>query len=379
MILRRKSFTSAEQNYSQIQREAAALVFTVKKFHKYLNGRKFVLHTDHKSLLSIFGSKDGIPVYTASRLKRYALTLLTYEFDIEYIDTESFGYADMVSRLIYKHPRENEETVIAAIKFSGAENETCFAFDAARMLPVKFIDIQEATRRCKTLQEVTEYVKNGWPQKKQQIRNDKVKEFFVQRNDLDIIQGCLFKQDRIVIPTQYRNQILEELHNGNPGIVRMKLLARNIIYWPTITQDIERKVKSCEECARVPIAQIKCTLQSWPHASKAWSRIHIDYAGPLDGCWYLVIVDAYSNWPEIFKTALTTSKRTIELIEEAFSRNGLCDTIVSDNGPQFSSLEFKNVCIKQGIQHCRTAPYHPQSNGKAEKFVHILKTAIAKT
>lgn len=74
------SFNKVEKNYQQVQREAFA--FAVKKFHQYLFGRRFELQTDHKPLLGIFGSKSGFPVYTASRLQHYALTLLAYDFGI---------------------------------------------------------------------------------------------------------------------------------------------------------------------------------------------------------------------------------------------------------------------------------------------------------
>lgn len=373
-----ESFNSAERNYPQIQREAAALIFTVKRFHKYLYGRKFELQTDHKPLLSIFGSKDGIPAFTASRLQRYALTLLAYDFTVSYVDTNSFGYVDVVSRLIAKHPREpNEDIVIAAIN-ADSEHEQCFAIDTAKQLPVNFSDIQRATRQCSVLQKVAQYVQNGWPAKMRQIADPEVAKFFAQREGLIVIQECIFRADRIVIPSPYRQQILKDLHHGHPGAVRMKLLARATVYWPSIDDDIERTIKSCTNCATIPKAPIKCTLQSWPVSTKPWSRIHADYAGPVNGQYYLVIVDSFSNWPEAFMTSSTTSKKTIELFSEAFARNGPCDTLVTDNGPQFTSAEFKKFIDSHGINHIRTAPYHPQSNGKAEKFVDLLKTGITK-
>ncbi|XP_055522549.1 uncharacterized protein K02A2.6-like [Wyeomyia smithii] len=95
-----RSLTSAEGHYSQIEKEGLSLVFAVTRFHRMLFGRKFILETDHKPLLAIFGSKNGIPTYTANRLQRWALTLLLYQFDIRYVSTESFGYADILSRLI---------------------------------------------------------------------------------------------------------------------------------------------------------------------------------------------------------------------------------------------------------------------------------------
>lgn len=371
-----KSFTPAQKNYSQIEKEAEALVFTVKRCHKYLFGRKFELQTDHKPLLTIFGSKKGIPLVTASRLQRHALTLLAYDFDVKYVDTNSFGYADVLSRLITNHERSHEETVIAAIsRRTDDYPPQCFAIETAHALPIKFSDIQEATSQCRTLQLVSCYIQSGWPSRKS-INVSEVAKYYDQRDALSIIDGCVFFSDRIVIPTRYRPSILKELHRGHPGIVRMKLLARSKVFWPQIDSDVERTVKSCENCATAGKSPIKCTLQPWPIPSKPWSRLHIDYAGPINGMSFLVVVDALSKWPEIFITKSTTTSKTVELLLEAFSRHGYCDTLVSDNGPQFASSE--SFCKSTGIEHIRTAPYHPQSNGQAERFVDLLKKGLTK-
>ncbi|XP_018394833.1 PREDICTED: uncharacterized protein K02A2.6-like [Cyphomyrmex costatus] len=229
--------------------------------------QKFELHTDHKPLLTIFGSKQGILAYTTSRLQRYALTLLAYDFDIKYVNTGSFGYADVVSRLIAKHPRENKETVIAAIQ-EGEEEKQCFAIDAAKLLPVKFADIQEATQRCATLKKVIEFTNTSWPQKRNQIQDPDVAAFFDQRETLTVSQNCLLQGDRVVVPSQFHKQILEELHLGHPGCTRMKLLARSKVFWPEITADVKRTVKTCEACATNARSPIKCSLQSWPIPTK---------------------------------------------------------------------------------------------------------------
>ncbi|XP_058122771.1 uncharacterized protein K02A2.6-like [Anopheles ziemanni] len=108
-----RALTKAEKNYSQIDREGLAIIYAVTKFHKYIFGRHFLLQTDHKPLLRIFGSKKGIPVYTANRLQRFALTLQLYDFEIEYVSTTNFGNADVLSRLIKTHERPEEDYVIA--------------------------------------------------------------------------------------------------------------------------------------------------------------------------------------------------------------------------------------------------------------------------
>ncbi|XP_055355963.1 uncharacterized protein K02A2.6-like [Paramacrobiotus metropolitanus] len=94
-----KTLTAAEKNYGQIEKEALTLVFGCRKFHQYIAGREFTLCTDHKPLLSVFGTKKGVPVVTANRLQRWALMLMGYSFSIEYRRTEDFGQADGLSRL----------------------------------------------------------------------------------------------------------------------------------------------------------------------------------------------------------------------------------------------------------------------------------------
>ncbi|EPB70097.1 hypothetical protein ANCCEY_10818 [Ancylostoma ceylanicum] len=106
------SITTPEKNYSQIEKEAFGIAFAVKKFHRYVFERKFLLKTNHKPLLAIFGDKKGVLVYSANRLIRWATIFLKYDFDTEYVNTAKFGQADGLPALIRKHEVENESIVI---------------------------------------------------------------------------------------------------------------------------------------------------------------------------------------------------------------------------------------------------------------------------
>lgn len=184
--------------------------------------------------------------------------------------------------------------------------------------------------------------------------------------------------NRVVIPKVFQNRILNQLHKGHPGMERMKALARSFVYWPNMDNCIETYVKGCGRCATAAKMPNKTSLASWPLTQHPWERIHIDFAGPRDGEYFLVIVDAYSKWPEIYQMRTITSASTIAKLRETFARFGMPKVIVSDNGSQFTSEVFKSFCTQNGIQHIRTAPYHPQSNGQAERFVDTLKRSLTK-
>ena len=117
-------------------------------------------------------------------------------------------------------------------------------------------------------------------------------------------------------------------------------------------------------------------LHIWQWPSAPLKRIHIDFAGPFQGKMFLIIVDAHSKWPEVIVMSSTTSQRTIEVLSTYFARYGLPEQLVSDNGPQFTSHEFETFIQQQGIKHINSAPYHPSTNGLAERFVQTFKNAL---
>ncbi|XP_053698983.1 uncharacterized protein K02A2.6-like [Sabethes cyaneus] len=181
----------------------------------------------------------------------------------------------------------------------------------------------------------------------------------------------------MVVQPSLRQAVLKDLHVAHIGIVKMKGLARSFVYWPRIDADIENTVKSCFECTRQAHAPPKFSEHHWQYPKGPWERIHIDYAGPVANSMLLIVVDAYSKWLEVKVTNSTTTAATISIMDELFSRNGVPVTVVSDNGPQFTAEEFKVFLRNSGVQfHKLSAPYHPATNGQAERYVQTTKDAL---
>ena len=105
---------------------------------------------------------------------------------------------------------------------------------------------------------------------------------------------------RVIIPSKGRPKILKLLHQTHSGMSRMKGLARSYVWWLGMDQEVEREVQSCEECQKHQKAPPSAPLHpcEWPESP--WSRIHVDYARPFHGEMFLVIVDAYSKWLDIY-------------------------------------------------------------------------------
>ena len=94
---------------------------------------------------------------------------------------------------------------------------------------------------------------------------------------------------------------------------------------------------------------------------------------------FLVIVDACSKWLDAYIMSTITSSKTIETLKTVFATYGLPQTIVTDNDSSFTSEEFKRFMDNNGIKHITSAPYHPSSNGQAERPVQTLKQGIKRT
>ena len=159
----------------------------------------------------------------------------------------------------------------------------------------------------------------------------------------------------------------------------MKGLARAIVWWPGIDNEIEQRVRQCESCQLTRPNPPSAPLHPWKWPKKPWSRVHVDYAGPFLGSMFLVLVDAHSKWMDVYITGqASTALMTVRELRDSFVQHGLPDELVSDNGPCFTSNVFQDFMTQNGIRHIAVAPYHPASNGLAERAVQTFKDGVKK-
>lgn len=182
----------------------------------------------------------------------------------------------------------------------------------------------------------------------------------------------------MILPKSLRMEGLLLLHGNHPGITAMKAIARSYVWWPKIDEDIDCFVKHCRKCQHNRQSEPQVPTHFWIKPDRPWSRIHIDFAGPVKGVCFLVVVDAYSNWAEVEIVPSLSSSMVIEKLRKLFASYGPPDLVVSDNLTAFVSQEMQEFLKINGIKSMQTAPYHPASNGRAERMVQELKMALKK-
>ena len=369
-----KTLTPAERNYSQIHKEALAIIFGLRKFYQYLYGHRFILVTDHKPLTSLFGPKKGTPPLAANRLARWALWLNQFDYSIEYRKTADHGNADALSRLPFGSDSDFER------EESGEDLDTVCAIKVLS-LQVKPVDaniLRQESAKDPVLTTVMRYTREGWPQKHSDANED-VEKFRKLADSLSVCNGCLIHGIRVVIPESLHSQILDLLHIGHFGMERMKQLARTAVYWPGIDAAIEMTSRRCTSCGEHQNKPSKPLVHPWMLPEKPWSRLHIDHAINFMGYNWLVLIDAFTKYPCIHPTSSTSSKATTDLLEEDFAHFGFPHSLVSDKATTFTSEEFQSWGKERGIIHLSGPPYHPATNGAAERLVQTFKQALRKS
>ena len=360
-----RTLNVAEKNYSQLDKEGAGIIFGLKKFHKYVYGRHFTIVTDHKPLITLFHEEKQIPVMASPRVLRWAVILRAYQYNMVFKAGKEHLNADCLSRLPLPvtDPVEEHETVLMM-----REIEDCTLLTAD--------EIAEWTKYDPVLSHVHEYLLRGWPS---QEANPELAAYRVRKDELSVQDGCVLWGPRVVIPPKGRQQVLQELHTAHPGINRMKSLARSYVWYPGMDKDLEKLVQSCEVCQEHRKSPPLAPLHPWEYPDGPWKRIHIDYAGPYKGHMFLIVVDAFSKWIEVFIMQNTNSEATIRKLRECFAQHGIPDILVSDNASNFKSEEFATFMRQNGIEHCFVAPFHPSGNGLAERAVQTVKGGLDRT
>ena len=246
-------------------------------------------------------------------------------------------------------------------------------------LPVsdgKLAELRQETASDSAMIELAKISQEGCPNHKQKVPKQ-IREYRAFRDELVVIDGLILKGETIIVPQALPKDILAQIHEGHLGIDRNKLRARDLVFWPGMTKQIEDIVTNCSTCQELRSGNPREPMLLHEISQYPWQIVVTDLSLWNDVN-YVVVVDYYSRYWETASLRSTTITAVIEKLKQIFSRNGIPETIKLFNGPQYSSAEFATFPTCWKFAHVTSSPKFPQSNGLAEKTVQTAKKMLEK-
>ena len=357
-----KALPPTQQNYAQIEKELLAVVFWCVKFGEYIVGRDVTIETDHKPLESIIKK----PLYASPlRLQRMLVQLQRYpEINLVYKQGTSLHLADALSRAHLEEQLTNAEQLdINLVEHMISD--------------MQLVRFAEETKQDEILPDLQRVILSGWPATRSQVPA-KLQEFWNYRDELTVGHGLVLKGQKIFVPKPLREEMLERLHEGHLGINKTLMKARDVLFWPEMAAEITEKVKKCPVCLENRPCQQSEPLKSHEIPPLPWAKVGTDLLHK-NGRNYLVTIDYYSKWPEPTLLNSMTSTAVITALKSQFARYGVPSVLMSDNGPCYSSEQFKQFSQDWCFDHVTSSPGYPQSNGQSERSVKTLKEMLEKS
>ena len=391
-----RSLNEHEKNYCTTRLEMLALVTYVDHFRYYLLGRRFCVRTDHHSLTWLMSFKEP-----QGQVVRWLERLQEYDFEIQHRPGKVHSNADALSRRPRRYHGDCPSCVpsvqpqVAAVtgKPPAGEDQRC---DGKFFWSPEVV--AQAQREDPDIGPVVVQLLQEWKKPttgELQPTSQATRAVWAQFDLLQLHEGVLYVQStesnpatkgRMVLPQTLVKEALLEVHDGPAGahLGRMKTLKKmKDRFWrPGMTKEVHRYCSGCLTCA-------KCKSRPKPRAplrpipsGNPMQRIHIDIVGPLPrsrrGNHYILTVQcSFTKWAEAFaipnQRATTVAK---VLVRNWICRFGVPDSIHSDQGRNFESNVFGEMCHLLEINKTQSTAYHPEGNGQVENLHKTLKSML---
>ena len=277
----------------------------------------------------------------------------------------------------WKWTTEHEEAfLILKETIVNAEGETVSMVQHSPISSDRLQDTRSATGKDKTLQLLIKTMSQRFPKDKSQLPSE-IGPYFSLQGELSHQDGMVFRGERAVIPDTLRSDITSRWHSSDRGVEGCPRRARECVYWLGMNDQIQKYIAKCDICRSMDNQQQKETLMSHKVWSRPWAKVGIDLS-VFDSKDYLITMDYFTNLWEKDYLADTKSTTVIKNLRTNFACQGIPDSVISDNSPQYGCQDFQKFNKQWGFQHVTSSPGHPQSNGKAESAVKTAKRLLIK-
>ncbi|PIK33923.1 hypothetical protein BSL78_29258 [Apostichopus japonicus] len=360
-----QALTETQKAYAQIEKEMLAVVHGCERFHQYVYGKQVEIESDHKPLESIVRKPLAL---VPPRLQRFLLRLQKYDVVIKYRPGKELLIADTLSRAYLNQTGDDKL----------CEETEAFVHMLTANLPMtdqKLLEFQNATKEVVCLQNLLKLVQSGWPENRSEVIAN-VRSYWEYQGELHYADGLLFRGERLIVPQSLRKQMLSKIHEGHLGVIKCKSRARETLFWPGMSAQIEDVISKCDICQTYQNSNQKEPLKSHKLPLRPWQKVGMDLFH-FHTHEYLLIVDYFSRYVEVCMLKhSTTSSSVIVHIKSVFARHGVPDEVMSDNGPKFHCKEFTEFAKQWGFMpfdssHSRTAwpkDRYKQSRGCSRKL-----------
>ena len=398
-----KVLSQAERNYCVTRRELLAVVHFCVQFKHYLIGRKFTLRTDHGALTSLFHFKQP-----EGQIARWLETLSEFDMEIVHRPGRVHSNGDALSRRPCKLSCPTcikGEKLITDCRQVKEElcNKVTGGRTARRRQQMKE-EKNKTTQMSWLLQEQKEDISlqeiNTWIQrpewKEMRGKTAELRNYWSRWTQLKKEDGLWQykwidgRQERWkwVIPVKKREEIVKEYHEDKMAghfspEKTIDAIKKSPYYMPWLRRTVHDVIDKCDTCEKTkPSTKTLRAPMKTCVAERPMQRVAIDILGPLttseQGNKYIIIVaDYFTKWTEAYAVpnhkAATVAQK---VVCEFFARFGTPEVIHSDQGRDFQSNLFQELCRILEIEKTRTTPWHPQSDGMIERFNRTIETML---
>ena len=341
-----KKLTGAEVKWSTIDKEAYAIIWAIRKLRTLLLGRKFIVRSDHQPLKYLFESKD-----VSAKVSRWRVSIAEHNFEVEYCKGSTNVVAATLSRMYMIAVEENCEIDMPydEIKHEQLTNPETIALESA------------ITRRYN--RKPSEVSTACWS----------------LRARMRVENGMIMIDEKYFVPEPLRLKLLTAAHYGHQGGELMLSKLREHYFWPGMKKEALGFIGSCRICSLVKPEYINAHLKPFL-LDAPLQLVATDYIGPLPSDrgfrYMLVIIDAFSRFPEVYPVRDMTVPTLIAAFRDFFARYGFPDALLSDRGTQFQSRAFVDYLSHFQVKKLATTAYRPSTNGICERFNKSLQLKI---
>ena len=294
------------------------------------------------------------------RIQRFRMRLMRYSYTIVHVPGKDNVTADALSRApLTRDLTKAEKQLNEDMSLYVANIIECLPTTERRLDEIRLQQDEDG------LSQTQRVLHRGLA--RQKPADYPLKPYWQYRGEITLLHNLLMKDSRVIIPSALRLEVLDKIHTGHQGIQKCRERAKDSMWWPGLSKQLEDLVRECTTCVKArknhPEPMIPSRVPDRP-----WRKVGTDLF-EFKGQEFVLVVDYLSRYCEVGELKHSTSEEVIQHLKAIFSRHGIPETVISDNGPQYTSAKFVKFAQDWRFSHITSSPKYPQSNGGAERMV----------